>query len=449
MSKRRAVSGEPQRRAELVRERVAGGEPARLVRRHRARQALARGPGTPCRAGTSATCNRRTRPRRSATRPAAASRSRAWRRSRSARRGARAAAAIVVEVGDLAGRGLHGRDRDDVGASRRSPRRAGRAARPRRSRRARPGPGTGTAARRTPARGRARASRRGSRPRPARSARTRSRRPRRGRRRRRTSVANCARARPVTAVQCSQLTRPARQSSCAVWQRVPHGIGREPEARRVQVDRLGVPEVRDALVLSTARSGYGLSPWSSPSTVPPGPESPRSRAPSRERLGFTYLDTGAMYRCVGLAAARHRRARRRGRRARRRSSSASACCSTARDVTDGDPHRRRSPRPASQVAADPAVRAALVAQAAGDRRRRRLGRRGPRHRHRRRARRRGQGLPARRPRGARPPPRAPSSACRRRGGARPTSASATSATTPRAAPRSRRPRTPTRSTPPA
>ena len=34
VSKRRAVSGEPQRRAELVRQRVVGGEPARLVRRH-------------------------------------------------------------------------------------------------------------------------------------------------------------------------------------------------------------------------------------------------------------------------------------------------------------------------------------------------------------------------------------------------------------------------------
>ena len=60
---------------------------------------------------------------------------------------------------------------------------------------------------------------------------------------------------------------------------------------------------------------------------------------------------------------------------------------------------------ASRVAADPAVRAALVAQQRAHPRRRRLGRRGARHRHRRRARRRGQGLPHRRARGARAPPR--------------------------------------------
>ena len=49
-----------------------------------------------------------------------------------------------------------------------------------------------------------------------------------------------------------------------------------------------------------------------------------ARAVARE-LGFTYLDTGAMYRAVGLAATRERRAGRAGRRADRTSSSATAC----------------------------------------------------------------------------------------------------------------------------
>ena len=79
------------------------------------------------------------------------------------------------------------------------------------------------------------------------------------------------------------------------------------------------------------------------------------------------------------------------------------------------------------MAADPGVRAALVAQAAGrslaDRR---LGRGGARHRHRRRPRRRGQGLPVRRPRGARAPPRASELGGALRRGPRASSASATS-----------------------
>ena len=69
----RAVA-EPQWRAEPVLERVGGREPARLVRGH-ARLAAPRSVrGTPCRVGTSATCRRRRRPRRSATRRVAASR---------------------------------------------------------------------------------------------------------------------------------------------------------------------------------------------------------------------------------------------------------------------------------------------------------------------------------------------------------------------------------------
>ena len=44
-----------------------------------------------------------------------------------------------------------------------------------------------------------------------------------------TSRANSARARPVTAVQCSQLTRPARQSSCAVCSASQTGSGGSPK----------------------------------------------------------------------------------------------------------------------------------------------------------------------------------------------------------------------------
>ena len=49
-----------------------------------------------------------------------------------------------------------------------------------------------------------------------------------------------------------------------------------------------------------------------------------ARAVARE-LGFTYLDTGAMYRAVGLAAADDAASRGGGRRADRRSRSATAC----------------------------------------------------------------------------------------------------------------------------
>ena len=56
-----------------------------------------------------------------------------------------------------------------------------------------------------------------------------------------------------------------------------------------------------------------------------------------EALGFTYLDSGAMYRCVALAALRagrrprrRRGARRARRRASRSASTATASCSTAR-----------------------------------------------------------------------------------------------------------------------
>jgi CMP/dCMP kinase len=77
-----------------------------------------------------------------------------------------------------------------------------------------------------------------------------------------------------------------------------------------------------------------------------------------ERLGYTYLDTGAMYRCVGLAA---------------RGASASAgevaerivielgerVLLDGRDVTE-EIRTPAASEAASQVASDPAVRAALV-----------------------------------------------------------------------------------------
>ena len=76
-----------------------------------------------------------------------------------------------------------------------------------------------------------------------------------------------------------------------------------------------------------------------------------------ERLGFTYLDTGAMYRCVALAASERRR-RRRGRRAIEIELGERVLLD-GRDVTDAI----RTPEvseASSRVAADPAVRTALV-----------------------------------------------------------------------------------------
>ena len=77
-----------------------------------------------------------------------------------------------------------------------------------------------------------------------------------------------------------------------------------------------------------------------------------------ERLGFTYLDTGAMYRCVALAVSETAASRPRSPR-RLRSSSASACCSTAAT----SPTAIRTPavsEAASRVSADIGVRMALV-----------------------------------------------------------------------------------------
>ena len=72
-----------------------------------------------------------------------------------------------------------------------------------------------------------------------------------------------------------------------------------------------------------------LSPWSSPSTAPPGPASPPSRAPSPSGSASRTSTRG---RCTARSRSPRPRRRRRRRRSRaaRGSSSASACCSTAR-----------------------------------------------------------------------------------------------------------------------
>jgi cytidylate kinase len=87
------------------------------------------------------------------------------------------------------------------------------------------------------------------------------------------------------------------------------------------------------------------------------------------KLGFTYLDSGAMYRCVALAA-RERRADPAATASQIRIELGERIRLDGRDVTD----EIRTPEvsaAASEIAADPAVRGALVAQqrqmlAAGD-----------------------------------------------------------------------------------
>ncbi len=118
-----------------------------------------------------------------------------------------------------------------------------------------------------------------------------------------------------------------------------------------------------------------------------------------EALGFTYLDSGAMYRTVALGALE------RGRPPAEVARDAEIELGDGvrldgRDVTAAI----RAPEvseAASRVAADPDVRAALVERQRAPDGDRRLGRRGARHRHRRGAGRRGQGVPHREPRGAR------------------------------------------------
>ena len=94
-----------------------------------------------------------------------------------------------------------------------------------------------------------------------------------------------------------------------------------------------------------------LRPWSSPSTGPPGPASRRSPARSRRALGFTYLDSGAMYRSVGAsrrptrgAAVARRGSRHRARRARAaRRRATSPRRSATPEVVRGRLARRRRP----------------------------------------------------------------------------------------------------------
>jgi cytidylate kinase len=79
-----------------------------------------------------------------------------------------------------------------------------------------------------------------------------------------------------------------------------------------------------------------------------------------ERLSFTYLDSGAMYRCVGLAAREQGRAPAEVAPELRIELGERVVCD-GRDVTDAI----RTPEvseAASQAAADPAVREAVVAQ---------------------------------------------------------------------------------------
>src|SRR6476659_6503732 len=84
-----------------------------------------------------------------------------------------------------------------------------------------------------------------------------------------------------------------------------------------------------------------------------------ARAVARN-LGFTYLDTGAMYRCVGLAA--RERARPAGEVARELEIElGKRILVDGRDVTEAI-RTAQAGEEASRVAADPEVRAALVAQ---------------------------------------------------------------------------------------
>src|SRR5262245_57725698 len=84
-----------------------------------------------------------------------------------------------------------------------------------------------------------------------------------------------------------------------------------------------------------------------------------ARAVARE-LGFTYLDTGAMYRAVGLAALDTGEPA--ARVAERIDIEVSDCVLVdGRDVTEAI-RTREVAEAASRVAADPGVRAALVAK---------------------------------------------------------------------------------------
>jgi cytidylate kinase len=78
-----------------------------------------------------------------------------------------------------------------------------------------------------------------------------------------------------------------------------------------------------------------------------------------QRLGFTYLDTGAMYRCVGLAAASDAGTPAGEVAARVNIALGERVLLDGRDVTE-DIRTTEASEAASHVAGDPAVRAALV-----------------------------------------------------------------------------------------
>ena len=99
-----------------------------------------------------------------------------------------------------------------------------------------------------------------------------------------------------------------------------------------------------------------------------------------DELGFTYLDTGAMYRAVALAAMRARRAPAASLASALEDRARRANPARRRDVTD----EIRTPEvseAASRAAADPGVRAAIASEQRRLLRARRLGGRGTRHRH--------------------------------------------------------------------
>ena len=170
-----------------------------------------------------------------------------------------------------------------------------------------------------------------------------------------------------------------------------------------------------------------------------------------ERLGFRYLDTGAMYRALtwlalqrGIAARRRRpRSARSRARTRSRSTSGRRVFIAGTDVTAAI-RLARVDRMVPVVARHPEVREVMrerqrelgAARATRDR--------GPRHRHGRRAGRRGEGLPRRRPGGARAAAAGGAAGDRRATRSRPTSSCATS----RTARGCSRPRTRARSTRP-
>jgi cytidylate kinase len=80
-----------------------------------------------------------------------------------------------------------------------------------------------------------------------------------------------------------------------------------------------------------------------------------------ERLGFTYLDSGAMYRCVGLVAAEQDREPAEVAPALRIELGAERVLCDGRDVTDAIRTPEAS-EAASRAAANPRVREAVVAQ---------------------------------------------------------------------------------------